>query len=728
MESRKYCAYNKTQASFLSLGITVVDTVNEPFKGQIEDLARNAPAGLWLNPCRELPVGLGLVDFDVVYLDEDFQVVEVVESSPDLAFEPPKTLAASALALPSHTIASSQTQCGDELIIWAAEGTGRKSAQSSKSVTQALKRLVPSPAENDSAKPQAASGQLDDGEKPSFMTRLKVWTAAKRAHRVADIPLSTAPAPTIAAPIAPALVASPPAIPAASTPAPVKPVPAVPVQVVPDPITAAPVISAPVLPSAVTPAPVKPAEVAPVRVVPSPTAPAPVISAPITPPPVRPAVVSQSIESVVAKQDVAQAGFTLSPAGDDTAKPPAAIEPLEVKQQAEPGPQYRPSLMSRYKTWVAEKAAHPAADASISIAPARTAPIPVVPTPIAPAPAVPAAAAPAPAKAAPVTQSGEFLIAKPAAVQTGFTLSPARRDTAKPPAAIEPSEVKRKAESEPQHRPSLISRYETWAAERAVLLAADIPISIAPAKTTPAPADAAPAVPVRVAAAPIAPPAPVVPAPITPTAIDAAPVKPTPVTPVPVDQTPAKPSPFIPSSETLFAKKPRAERHSGQSPAGHVTAKPQAVVKPSDDKKDAESTSVEKPSLKIRILRWLNNPRPAAQRHSKPGLVAYYWTGGPPQAHEVVNISATGLYVRTREHWLPDTVILMTLQRIGSSPDNPEDSVSVLSKVIRQDEDGVGLEFVTSESAGLTGSQFVPGKGKDKIALQRFMRRMKSKD
>jgi len=114
MESRKYCAYNKTQASFLSLGITVVDTVNEPFKGQIEDLARNAPAGLWLNPCRELPVGLGLVDFDVVYLDEDFQVVEVVESSPDLAFEPPKTLAASALALPSHTIASSQTQCGDE--------------------------------------------------------------------------------------------------------------------------------------------------------------------------------------------------------------------------------------------------------------------------------------------------------------------------------------------------------------------------------------------------------------------------------------------------------------------------------------------------------------------------------------------------------------------------------------------------------------------------------------
>ena len=182
------------------------------------------------------------------------------------------------------------------------------------------------------------------------MTRLKVWTAAKRAHRVADIPLSTAPAPTIAAPIAPALVASPPAIPAASTPAPVKPVPAVPVQVVPDPITAAPVISAPVLPSAVTPAPVKPAEVAPVRVVPSPTAPAPVISAPITPPPVRPAVVSQSIESVVAKQDVAQAGFTLSPAGDDTAKPPAAIEPLEVKQQAEPGPQYRPSLMSRYKT------------------------------------------------------------------------------------------------------------------------------------------------------------------------------------------------------------------------------------------------------------------------------------------------------------------------------------------------------------------------------------------
>jgi hypothetical protein len=149
------------------------------------------------------------------------------------------------------------------------------------------------------------------------------------------------------------------------------------------------------------------------------------------------------------------------------------------------------------------------------------------------------------------------------------------------------------------------------------------------------------------------------------------------------------------------------------------------MVEPSDDKQDAESASEEKPSLSIRLLRWLNNPRPVAKRQSKPGLVAYYWTGGPPQAHEVVNISATGLYVRTREHWLPDTVILMTLQRTGSNPDNPEDSVSVLSKVIRQDEDGVGLEFVTSESAGLSGSQFVPGKGKDKDALQKFMRRMK---
>ena len=140
----------------------------------------------------------------------------------------------------------------------------------------------------------------------------------------------------------------------------------------------------------------------------------------------------------------------------------------------------------------------------------------------------------------------------------------------------------------------------------------------------------------------------------------------------------------------------------------------------------AEPNSQEKPSLKIRFLRWLNNSHPAAQRQRKPGLVAFYWTGGTPQPHEVVNISATGLYVHTQEHWLPDTLIVMTLQRIGGIPDNPEDSLSVLSKVIRQDEDGVGLEFITAESANLSGSQYLPEKGVDKDTLQRFLRRVKS--
>ena len=46
----------------------------------------------------------------------------------------------------------------------------------------------------------------------------------------------------------------------------------------------------------------------------------------------------------------------------------------------------------------------------------------------------------------------------------------------------------------------------------------------------------------------------------------------------------------------------------------------------------------EKPSLTVRVLRWLFPPtasddRRRGERIPAPGLVAYYWTGGAPQAY-----------------------------------------------------------------------------------------------
>ena len=85
-----------------------------------------------------------------------------------------------------------------------------------------------------------------------------------------------------------------------------------------------------------------------------------------------------------------------------------------------------------------------------------------------------------------------------------------------------------------------------------------------------------------------------------------------------------------------------------------------------------------------------------ADRLESPMLVAYYWDGSIPEGHEIRNISSTGFYLATGMRWLPGTVITMTLQRtdIPDATSSPEGYITVLSKVIRVDKDGVGLVFV----------------------------------
>jgi hypothetical protein len=82
-----------------------------------------------------------------------------------------------------------------------------------------------------------------------------------------------------------------------------------------------------------------------------------------------------------------------------------------------------------------------------------------------------------------------------------------------------------------------------------------------------------------------------------------------------------------------------------------------------------------------------------------PLLVAFYWNGAAPMAHEVQNISSTGFYLLTRERWLPGTMVTMTLQRTDLPNGNigTEPHIPVLSKVVRVGTDGVGFSFVPLE-------------------------------
>jgi uncharacterized protein len=171
------------------------------------------------------------------------------------------------------------------------------------------------------------------------------------------------------------------------------------------------------------------------------------------------------------------------------------------------------------------------------------------------------------------------------------------------------------------------------------------------------------------------------------------------------------------SARTVVAEPPPEVDRSTELLAAHQ----RLVEKETTELENSSSAGV---SWFIRFLRWLSTDRRASKRHPLPGLVAYYWTGGAPQAFHIADISNVGIYLLTDERWFPGTMILMTLQRTNTDGDDPDDFISVLTKVIRWGSDGVGLTFVPSNTVDLNSGEPLPDTGVGKKALQRFIQRV----
>jgi hypothetical protein len=135
METQKYCVYNQTRESFLSLGVTAADATANRLRELIEKLASQADTGLWMTPFRGLPPAHGISPIDLVYLDSEYRVIQEVESFPTSTVDFSMENAASALILPAHTIYSSQTQPGDQLVICIASDMERRLEHLSTSFT-----------------------------------------------------------------------------------------------------------------------------------------------------------------------------------------------------------------------------------------------------------------------------------------------------------------------------------------------------------------------------------------------------------------------------------------------------------------------------------------------------------------------------------------------------------------------------------------------------------------
>jgi PilZ domain len=128
--------------------------------------------------------------------------------------------------------------------------------------------------------------------------------------------------------------------------------------------------------------------------------------------------------------------------------------------------------------------------------------------------------------------------------------------------------------------------------------------------------------------------------------------------------------------------------------------------------------------LKLRLLRWLfpDINRRRAKRIPAPGLVAYYWTGGSPHSYEVANISATGLYLLTKERWAPETMIQMTLQKGENAGSTSDGSICVLSEVVRWGDDGTGFNFILKDYYDSRTHEELPGEPVDRRTVEKFLK------
>lgn len=127
---------------------------------------------------------------------------------------------------------------------------------------------------------------------------------------------------------------------------------------------------------------------------------------------------------------------------------------------------------------------------------------------------------------------------------------------------------------------------------------------------------------------------------------------------------------------------------------------------------------------------WLKSLLSPDQRRSSrsklPPLVAYFWDGGHPVAHEVQDISSTGFYLKTDERWLIGTLLMITLQRTRADSSRPDSSVIVMSKVVHHGENGVGFSFVPVDAASPGQRPRSGSQAADRKTLDRFLHRLGS--
>jgi uncharacterized membrane protein (UPF0127 family) len=103
------------------MDIRLADTPLTRLRGLFGQFRLKSSGGLWVVPSHGIhTIGL-LAPIDLIYLDARNRVIHLVEHLGPFRIAPFRLKSTSVLELPPHTIYSSQTRIGDQLLICAPE-------------------------------------------------------------------------------------------------------------------------------------------------------------------------------------------------------------------------------------------------------------------------------------------------------------------------------------------------------------------------------------------------------------------------------------------------------------------------------------------------------------------------------------------------------------------------------------------------------------------------------
>jgi hypothetical protein len=114
---QKYCVYNQTQERFVATDVEAAHDSPEAAEARLRALEQGAGTGLWILPCQGISPTNIRFPVDLVFLNNDFVVLDLVESFPLASPPDSSTKAASVLALPADSAAKAGMRNGDQLII-----------------------------------------------------------------------------------------------------------------------------------------------------------------------------------------------------------------------------------------------------------------------------------------------------------------------------------------------------------------------------------------------------------------------------------------------------------------------------------------------------------------------------------------------------------------------------------------------------------------------------------